>query len=289
MDSSKFATLERDAETGLDHAEARQYAPWMGRWTAPDPYNGSYDIYDPQSMNRYTYVNNNPLAYNDPTGYDSADAPSETGSGTSDGSVDGSSNDGSNSGDGSSYYDSSGYGGSGYGSDGTGGNTDQSTYTLTITITEFDYQPPTVVLANPPGDCVVTSSNDCSWLISQFQPPATQAPNIFRATNSGGNAPKNSSGQYPTRMFGTHWCGPGGAGPAVNQLDAACKAHDQCYDANGFTPWSNWNPIQSPGRIQALQRCNQNLCNAAAQTNNPGSTRVFLFFQQVVPVGACKP
>jgi hypothetical protein len=101
--------------------------------------------------------------------------------------------------------------------------------------------------------------------------------------------PSNPSGQYSTRLFGTHWCGPGGAGPTVNQLDAACQAHDQCYDANGFTPGSNWNPFQSPNQIQALQQCNQNLCNAAAQTNDPGSTRVALFFTQVVPVGACRP
>ena len=39
-----YAQLTFDPETGLDHAEARQYAPGMGNWTAPDPYNGSYDL-----------------------------------------------------------------------------------------------------------------------------------------------------------------------------------------------------------------------------------------------------
>ncbi len=63
-----YAQLSFDAETGLDHAEARQYAPWMGRWTAPDPYNGSYDLANPQSLNRYAYVNNNPLGFVDPSG-----------------------------------------------------------------------------------------------------------------------------------------------------------------------------------------------------------------------------
>ena len=63
-----YAQLSFDAETGLDHAEARQYAPWMGRWTAPDPYNDSYDLANPQSLNRYAYVNNNPLGFVDPSG-----------------------------------------------------------------------------------------------------------------------------------------------------------------------------------------------------------------------------
>ena len=40
----------------------------MGRWTAPDPYNGSYDLANPQSLNRYAYVNNNPLGFVDPSG-----------------------------------------------------------------------------------------------------------------------------------------------------------------------------------------------------------------------------
>ncbi|MHB8304008.1 MAG: RHS repeat-associated core domain-containing protein, partial [Acidobacteriaceae bacterium] len=64
----KFAGLERDAETGLDHTWFRQYASPMGRWLSSDPYNGSYDIANPQSFNRYAYVGNNPLTHVDPTG-----------------------------------------------------------------------------------------------------------------------------------------------------------------------------------------------------------------------------
>ena len=39
-----------------------------GRWLSPDPYNGSYDLTNPQSLNRYTYVTDNPLNFIDPTG-----------------------------------------------------------------------------------------------------------------------------------------------------------------------------------------------------------------------------
>jgi hypothetical protein len=30
---------------------------------------------------------------------------------------------------------------------------------------------------------------------------------------------------FPKRLFGTHWCGPGGGGPPVNDLDAAWMIH----------------------------------------------------------------
>ena len=33
----RFTGLERDESTGLEYHGARYYAPWLGRWTAPDP------------------------------------------------------------------------------------------------------------------------------------------------------------------------------------------------------------------------------------------------------------
>ena len=63
-----FTGLERDGESGLDHAQFRQYASTMGRWTAPDPYLGSIDANNPQSLNRYAYVGNMPLSFTDPSG-----------------------------------------------------------------------------------------------------------------------------------------------------------------------------------------------------------------------------
>jgi len=43
-------------------------SPQQGRWQSPDPYRGSYNWADPQSLNRYAYVLNNPLQFTDPTG-----------------------------------------------------------------------------------------------------------------------------------------------------------------------------------------------------------------------------
>jgi RHS repeat-associated protein len=49
-------------------AQYRKYNPTQGRWLSPDPYDGSYDFSNPQSLNRYNYVLNNPLSYRDPLG-----------------------------------------------------------------------------------------------------------------------------------------------------------------------------------------------------------------------------
>jgi hypothetical protein len=35
---------------------------------SPDPYSGSYDMNNPQSFNRYSYVLNNPLSFTDRSG-----------------------------------------------------------------------------------------------------------------------------------------------------------------------------------------------------------------------------
>jgi RHS repeat-associated protein len=62
----KFAGYERDNETGLDYAHARYYANAQGRFTSPDPLFGS--IANPQTLNRYSYVTNNPVNLTDSTG-----------------------------------------------------------------------------------------------------------------------------------------------------------------------------------------------------------------------------
>ena len=64
----RYADLERDASTGLEHATFRKYEPWAGRWTSPDPYLGSMNPVDPQSFNRYAYVQNDPVNFVDPSG-----------------------------------------------------------------------------------------------------------------------------------------------------------------------------------------------------------------------------
>lgn len=64
-----FTSYERDGESGNDYASARYYTSLNGRFLSPDPVEG--DPSDPQTLNRYAYVRNNPANLIDPTGLDS--------------------------------------------------------------------------------------------------------------------------------------------------------------------------------------------------------------------------
>ena len=68
--SYEFTGYEFDSETGYNYAVARYDAGRWGRFLSPDPYLGSMDVTNPQSMNRYAYVVNNPLNLIDPLGLD---------------------------------------------------------------------------------------------------------------------------------------------------------------------------------------------------------------------------
>jgi RHS repeat-associated protein len=64
----KFQSKERDGENELDFFAARYYSRLPGRFISPDPLGGHSE--DPQTLNRYAFVRNNPLMLTDPTGMD---------------------------------------------------------------------------------------------------------------------------------------------------------------------------------------------------------------------------
>ena len=74
----RFTGKERDFESGLDYFGARHYSSNLGRFISPDwaskpeavPYS---DLADPQSLNLYGYVRNNPLSKADKDGHDCCD------------------------------------------------------------------------------------------------------------------------------------------------------------------------------------------------------------------------
>jgi RHS repeat-associated protein len=56
-----------DAETGLTYMGARYYDPKLGRFLSADTMVGQ--IHEPQDLNRYSYVDNNPVNNTDPLGH----------------------------------------------------------------------------------------------------------------------------------------------------------------------------------------------------------------------------
>ncbi len=62
-----FTGQEEDPETGLYFYRVRYYNPALGRFLSPDPI--VPDPGNPQSLNRYSYVENNPVNKTDPTGH----------------------------------------------------------------------------------------------------------------------------------------------------------------------------------------------------------------------------
>lgn len=65
----RFTGKERDAESGLDYFGARYLSGAQGRFTSPDPvWITPRRMIDPQELNLYAYVRNNPLKYVDPDG-----------------------------------------------------------------------------------------------------------------------------------------------------------------------------------------------------------------------------
>lgn len=63
----KYTGKELDSSTNLSYYEARYYDPILGRFLSADTAVPNHR--DPQSLNRYAYVRNNPMLYTDPSGH----------------------------------------------------------------------------------------------------------------------------------------------------------------------------------------------------------------------------
>ncbi|MBI4320634.1 MAG: hypothetical protein HY675_19255 [Chloroflexi bacterium] len=63
----KFTGQVLDLSTGLYWYASRPYSPVLGRFTQADTVLA--DLRNPQAMNPYSYVLNNPLRYVDPSGH----------------------------------------------------------------------------------------------------------------------------------------------------------------------------------------------------------------------------
>ncbi|MGW7611811.1 polymorphic toxin-type HINT domain-containing protein [Streptomyces sp. NPDC054766] len=69
-----FVGGTQDTSTGLTHLGAREYDPDTGRFLSVDPV---MNTADPQQMNGYSYTENNPVTFSDPTGRTKCDVNPE--------------------------------------------------------------------------------------------------------------------------------------------------------------------------------------------------------------------
>ena len=260
----KFTGFESDSESGLDHAVNRQYSAIAGRWLSTDPDEGSMDANNPQSLNRYNYVSNMPLSITDPSGLDG-----EASGGT--GCI------------------AAAAGG------GPGAEVGCAIFIAidALIISQF--------LPNHPKFHQSTSSRPIWDEHGSYKPTASIAGILgidnagceFGACGSsfgpggGGSSTMTMAGgtfidlsplvlklasdiHFPYadvsdpnyRLFGTHYCGPGGGGGTTGGLDSLCAAHDACYRKSGVSAIDNLNPFTSGA---AMGGCDRLLCASLSQ------------------------
>jgi RHS repeat-associated protein len=256
-DANHYAFLDTDKETATDHADFRQYSNAQGRWMAPDPYDGSYDPSNPQSLNRYTYAMNSPLSLLDPSGFDCVyDEAGGTytikGDCTNAGGVN----------DDGTYVDCGDAG------DGCLTNGAPSLW-----------QPNSVEAFSGPLD-------DVPDLASMFVGSGSLAD--FLEWLPLNNQPLTLQWQLNWELaFGTNvnYCGPNGAGMPLSWNDWMCAVHDYNYHTIGAKPTSNFNPFawysfpNGNAESSLLQEANQNLCNNV--DNSAEGKAIRGYFQKV--------
>jgi RHS repeat-associated protein len=264
--ASRFTGKERDTESGNDYFGARYYGSSMGRFLSPDPQGNSYaDFSNPQSWNMYAYVLNNPLKFTDPTGmycyYGDTDFSSEQGQKDQNDATqwDYNSNSGECGKNGGQWYDDA------Y----THGGFDDAG------------RPDYAVSSNTQASTSPQPSASDAWQDLQTSIPGIEYDLLghLLPKSLGGN---QNSFYTPDlyRLFGTHYCGPGGGGGTVGGLDPACKVHDACYAAapdGGISAGNNVNPLSpmTAGQAAQAKQCNQALYDAARNhPDAPGSKAV---------------
>jgi RHS repeat-associated protein len=268
-DQHDFALMERDLEDNTEHAQFRQYSTNLGRWMSPDSYDRSYDLTNPQSFNRYSYAMNDPANFNDPSGQ----CPEcivcivqPVVCGAIVGTITGGIVKGLEDlfGGGSSFHGSLKPRPNG----GWDGNFGES---LGI--------PTSIPRGNLGlGIALGLPSDGCEFGACGFQQGdplgSISVGNGISAVWGGiqgllwfNHIPYHDQWDSNHRLFGTHYCGPGGGGSETSQLDTLCHIHDDCYGGFGVSasvnlPGNHSTPL-SAGQIAGITGCNQALANGA--------------------------
>jgi RHS repeat-associated protein len=259
-DTNHYATLDYDSESNTDHAQYRQDSNTQGRWLSPDPYSGSYDASNPQSMNRYVYALNNPLSNIDPSGLDFCIYDNGDGTGVAYINLDGGSLDCPGNG----FYINT----MATSLDGIVMNSNGDVTGYTLGDQQFDtngslYSANQTITVNGNTGAVDYTS---TWTVG---PGGVGPGGPVVAPNDG--LPKQNTNIFTRLLTGTNYCGPGGAGTPINRVDAACAAHDLCYQ-NATVSWVNNFGWPTPAQQQAaIGVCDAALSNALSNISWPTS------------------
>jgi RHS repeat-associated protein len=258
MDTSDqhFTGKERDQESGLDYFGARYYASTMGRFSSPDP-SGLYfaNPYNPQSLNLYSYVLNNPMINVDPDGlrcvwddgsFDAEDDPDTA-------AVDKSGGHSNCTNQGGTWYDKGQY------SPGVDWASTNQDGTLTLHVNASPFQPGyTTNQGGQPSAAAAALDLTSSTAVGLISDIFTGRLNIFAPT---AQDPHDDS----HRLFDTVNCGPGGNGSMDGLMNSRCAIHDACFDSAHLSAANNaaGGPGMTQSQKDAATACNQALYNAA--------------------------
>jgi RHS repeat-associated protein len=241
----KFTGQMRDPESQLDYFNARYYSPAQGRFVSPDPENAGADIGTPQTWNGYAYVSNNPLVLTDPGGRQMVWAISGGATGTPIGVA-------------------------------IGGIVDLA---IAFYLFAFDSpaQPTYTRMAVNWNSPVQAAQIDYAAQMAAAFSGMVVTTAVFRVdvTREKAVAPNNGRPK-PTLIKvtipGTNYCGPGGSGTPTNQVDAACAAHDLCYQNAGVSFVNNLGWPKTAQQTAAIQACDANLCSRLSSMSWPSSS-----------------
>jgi RHS repeat-associated protein len=252
QDPYKFTGKERDTESGNDYFGARYYASSMGRFMSPDPSVLDFaDPTNPQSLNLYGYVRNNPLIFVDPKG----DFCYQVNSSSNTVTIDNTAQSAGDCAKGATWIDGIATNYS-YGADG---------------VLQIGYKN-----GNDAGNLSFGSpdlSTDSSgkiqnpWLID-LSDNTQYNPGTISKYSMSANLSK-----YQGRLFDMHWCGPGGGGPPTSANDVACREHDRCYAAAGASAAMNTGAATpTSSQVAAIKACNQQMYDSVMKNPSEGST-----------------
>jgi RHS repeat-associated protein len=239
--------------TGVYDYLFRKYDPSAGRWLSPDPSGwNAVSQSAPQSLNRYAYVENNPMSATDPDGlsclanntYDS------NGNLVSVTYVD--------DGDGQGCAAA----GVGPGPNGTNDGT------VGVTVNGNGPQVP-----QPPAP-------GCDMLCQLEYQAVIQGQILLGPSGaSGGHAGDQGNGykgapyRFPL-VLGTNYCGPGGWGPIRSQVDNLCFQHDACYNNAGAGAFNNVFHTGGSSMQAAIASCNLQLCSSLSALQTTSSSEM---------------